>query len=128
MQIEKLPPREREVFDTLFARGHATAAEIEAAMADAPSNSAVRIMLSRLEKKGFVTHRVVDQTYVYSVAVAGGKVKQTALQHLIQTFFNGSPIGAAAALIGMSENVQTEELDALEHLIAQARREKSDGI
>lgn len=126
--IEKLPPRERQVFDTLCARGEATAAEIEAAIPDAPSNSAIRIMLSRLEKKGFVTHRVVDQAYVYAVALPDRKIKQTALQHLIRTFFNGSPVGAAAALIGMSEKVSDEELDQLEQVIAKARLEKQDGL
>ncbi len=122
--IEKLPPREREVFDALFASGEATAAELEARIANPPSNSALRIMLSRLEKKGFVTHRVVDQKYVYAPALPQRKVKQNALRHLIQTFFNGSPAGAAAALIGMQERIDPEELDELERLIAKAREEQ----
>ncbi|HEY0113898.1 MAG TPA: BlaI/MecI/CopY family transcriptional regulator [Allosphingosinicella sp.] len=123
--IEKLPPRERQVFDAVCAQGEASAADLESLLPDPPSNSAIRIMLSRLEKKGFVTHKVIDQRYVYSVALPEQKVKQTALQHLIQTLFNGSSIGAAAALIGMSERVKPEELDQLEELIAKARRENS---
>ena len=124
--IEKLPPRERQIFDLLCARGECSASDVEAALEDAPSNSAIRAMLSRLEKKGFVRHRVVDQKYVYSVALPERKVKQSALRHLIETFFNGSPSGAAAALIGMSEKLQPEELDQLEQAIAQARREKPE--
>ena len=123
--IEKLPPRERQVFEALYARGEATAAEIQAAMADPPSNSAVRIMLSRLEKKGFVTRRQVDQKYVYATALSERKVKQTALRQMIETFFNGSPIGAAAALVGMSEQVDPAELDRLEEMIAKARKEQA---
>ena len=122
--IEKLPPRERQVFDVVCARGQCTASDIEDAIDGAPSNSAIRMMLSRLERKGFITHRVVDQKYVYSVALPERKVKQSALRHLTDTFFKGSPIGAAAALIGMSDKVTPEELDQLEHLIAKAREEK----
>ena len=123
--LDKLPPRERQVFEALYARGEATAAEIQAGMADPPSNSAVRIMLSRLEKKGYVTHRQVDQKYLYSTAVSERKVKQSALRQMIETFFNGSPIGAAAALVGMSEEVEPAELDRLEEMIAKARKEQA---
>jgi predicted transcriptional regulator len=122
--IEKLPPREREVFDALFAAGEATAAQLEAAMPDAPSNSALRIMLARLEKKGFVGHRVEDQKYIYAPSLPERKVKQSALGHLIRTFFHGSPIGAATALVGMSGEVDPAELDRLEQAIAEVRKRK----
>ncbi len=124
MLIEKLPPRERQVFDALYARGEATAAEIHASIPDAPSNSAIRIMLSRLEKKGFVRHRVEEQRYIYAPAVPDRKVRQSAVRHFIETFFGGSPVGAAAALIGMSEKIDPEELDQLEQMIARARGEQ----
>ena len=122
--LEKLPPRERQVFDALYARGEATAAEILAELPNPPSNSAVRIMLSRLEKKGFVRHRIEDQKYVYSPALPRPKLRQTAIRQFIQTFFDGSPIGAAAALIGMSEKIDPQELNALEKAIAKAREEQ----
>jgi predicted transcriptional regulator len=122
--LEKLPPRERQLFEALCTRGEATAAELEAAIPDPPSNSAIRAMLSRMEKKGFVTHRVVDQKYVYSSAVPERNLKQSALRKIIQTFFNGSPVGAATALLGMSEGIEAHELDELEALIARARKEQ----
>jgi len=123
--IEKLPPRERQVFDALCVRGEATAAQIEATIPNAPSNSAIRIMLSRLERKGFVTHRVERQTFIYSVALPARKVAQSVLKQVVQTFFNGSASGAAVALIGMFEDVDPAQLDRLEQMIAKARRERS---
>ena len=123
--IEKLPPRERQLFDALYAHGEATAAELEALIPDPPSNSAIRAMLSRLEKKGFVARRLDDQKYVYSTALPERKVRQSALRHIIQTFFNGSPAGAATALLGMSDRIEAHELDQLEQLIARAREEHS---
>jgi predicted transcriptional regulator len=121
--IEKLPPRERQVFDALVLAGEASAAELQGRMADPPSNSALRIMLSRLEKKGYVRHRAVEQRYLYAPAIAPPRIRQSALRQLIDTFFGGSPIGAATALIGMSEEISPDELDRLEQAIAAARKE-----
>lgn len=121
--IEKLPPRERQLFEALCAHGEATASDLEGLLPDPPGNSAIRAMLGRMEKKGFVTRRLQDQKYIYASALPEPKVKQSALKHLIQTFFNGSPASAATAMLGMSEKIEPSELDRLEALIAKARKE-----
>ena len=122
--IDKLPPRERELFEALYALGHATAAELEQALEDAPSNSAIRVMLRRLEAKGFVTHREEDGRFVYAPAMPESRIKQSALKRFVETYFGGSPVGAAAALIGMSQKVDPSELAELEKMIAKVRREE----
>lgn len=122
--LERLPPRERQVFDALFVRREATAAELCEALEDPPSNSAMRIMLSRLEKKGLVSHRREGQAYIYAPAVPDRSIRQNAVRHFIRTFFGGSPVGAATALIGMSEKIDPQELDQLEQAIAKARKEQ----
>lgn len=123
--FDRLPPRERQVFEALYALGTATAAEIQDEMPEPkPSNSAVRVMLSRLEKKGFVRHEEEEQRYVYSIAVPERNIRQRALQHFVQTFFAGSPLGAAAALIGMSEEVDPEELRRIDAMLDKARQEQ----
>ena len=121
--IDKLPPRERELFDRLYAAGEATAAELQAALGGSLSNSAIRVMLRRLEAKGAVRHREVDGRFIYAPALPESRIKQSALKQFVQTYFGGSPAGAAAALIGMSEKVSPDELAQLEQLIAKARLE-----
>lgn len=122
--IEKLPPRERQLFEALYSLKHATAAELQNALDDPPSNSAVRVMLRRLERKGFVAHREEEGRFIYSPAVPEKRIKQSALQRFVETYFGGSPVDAAAALIGMSEKASREELDELEQMIAKVRREE----
>ena len=122
--IDKLPARERQLFETLYALKQATAAELQDALDDAPSNSAIRVMLRRLEAKGFVTHREQDGRFVYSPAVAEDRIERSALQRFVQTYFGGSPMGAAAALIGMSQKVDPDELRELEAMIAKVKREE----
>jgi predicted transcriptional regulator len=123
--IEKLPPRERQIVDALYALGEATAAEIRNRLESPPSYSAVRAMLARLETKGWVRHREEEQRYVYAPVQAKAEVEQTALRQVVRTFFSNSPARAATALLGMSETLSPSELDALEQMIAKARKEQS---
>ena len=122
--IDKLPPRERELFEALYGLGHASAAELQDALEDAPSNSAVRVMLRRLEAKGFVTHREQDGKFVYSPAIPESRIRQPALKRFVETFFNGSPLGAATALLGMSEKASPAEIEKLEAMLAKVRKEQ----
>lgn len=121
--IESLPRREREVFEILCSLKEATASSIRGAMSDAPTDSAVRTLLSRLVAKGLIEHRTVAQAYVYSPAAQTGEVAETALQKLVQTFFHGSAASAATALLGMEPKLAPDEIEALQRAIDRARKE-----
>jgi predicted transcriptional regulator len=123
--LDKLPPRERQIVDLLYARGESTVSEICDALPVTLSASAARTMLGRLEAKGFVTRSHTDRGFVYAPAVPETAAKQSALQQVVKTFFGGSPVGAASALLGMSGPLKEDELDELERLVAQARKETS---
>ena len=122
--IDKLPRRERELFEILCSVREASAAEIRARLADPPSYSAVRTMLSRLEARGLVTHRADDQTYIYSTVPQPAKVRRNALNKFIETFFEGSPASAATALLGMSKKLTPDEVEALQRAIDAAKERK----
>lgn len=123
--IDSLPRREREIFEILCSLGEASAADVRRAMKDAPSHSAVRTMLSRLEAKGMVRHHTVEQTYVYKSAVQPAKVRESALKQLVKTFFDGSAAGAATALLGLTHKMDNKELDALQRAIDEAKERQS---
>ena len=90
-------------------------------LADPPSDSAVRTLLGRLAAKGLLSHRTVNQAYVYAPAAPAGAVAETALQRLVQTFFQGSAASAATALLGMETRLAPEEIEALQRAIDRAR-------
>jgi predicted transcriptional regulator len=119
--IGSLPRREREIFEILVTAGEATAADVRKAMADPPSHSAVRTMLTRLEAKGMISHRTVDQAYVYRSVPQAAKVRETALQQLVKTFFDGSAASAATALLGLTRTLKPDEVDALHRAIDEAK-------
>lgn len=120
--LDTLPPRERQIVDLLYARGTATVAEICEALPVALSGSAVRAMLTRLEGKRFVRREQSGRSFLYAPAVPEATARQSVLSHVVETFFNGSPASAASALLGMSGRLESDELDELERLIANARK------
>jgi predicted transcriptional regulator len=122
--LQKLAPRERQIMECLYAKGDSSVPEILAGLEKPPSESAVRAMLSRLEAKGFVTRTRVEKAYVYAPAVPEEKALKSALSQLVGTFFRGRFAPAATALLGMSEDLELEELEELERVIAQARKER----
>jgi len=119
--IDSLPRRERELFEILCSLGEATAAEIRSAMADPPSYSAVRTLLARLEQRGLVKHRSVDQAYVYKSVPQASKVRESALKQMVRTFFDGSAANAATALLGLTRSLSPDEAAALQKAIEQAK-------
>jgi len=123
--IESLPRREREIFEIVASAGKATAVEVRAAMGDPPSHSAVRTLLARLEKRGLLRHRLVDQAYVYESVPQPAKVRESALRQVVKTFFNGSAASAATALLGLSRDLDPAELEALQRAIDEARERQS---
>ena len=116
--------RERQILEVLYRTGRATAAEVQAALPDPPSYSAVRAMLRILEEKGHVRHEQDGPRYLFSPTVARRTAKRTALRHLVNTFFEGSVEQAVAALLDLSAaNLSPKDLDRITNLIEEAREE-----
>jgi BlaI family transcriptional regulator, penicillinase repressor len=119
-----LSRRERQIMEILYQRGKASASEVREAMEDAPGYSAVRAMLRVLEEKGHVKHQAEGLKYVYVPVVAREKAKRSAVRHVLDTFFGGSPEQIVAALLDVSAaRLTNEELDRMADLIEKAKRE-----
>ena len=120
----QLGRRERQIVEALYRLGTASVAEVRASLPDAPSYSAVRGMLSLLEDKGYIRHKRDGMRYVYTPVIAPAKARQSALRQLVSTFFEGSPLAAAAALLEMSDHkLSAEEREQLSALIASREKE-----
>lgn len=120
---ETLSRRERQIMDVLHRLGQASAADIEGALSDAPSYSAVRAHLRTLEDKGHVRHETEQLRYVYFPTVNPVKARKSAVRHLVDTFFGGSATDAVAALIDpKSAKLPKADLDRLAAMIEEARK------
>lgn len=118
-----LSRRERQIMDSLFKRGSATVSDVRDDLPAAPGYSAVRAMLSRLEEKQQVVHRDEGGRYVYRATVPRKSARDSALERLVATFFDGSPAKAVEALLDKSSaELDDAELDRLRKVIADARK------
>jgi predicted transcriptional regulator len=119
-----LTRREREIMDAIFALGNrASAEQIRARLTDPPTDSAVRIMLARLEKKGCIRHQYDGPRFMYSASVSPTAAKRTAVRRLAQTFFGGSLPQMLTELVA-EESWTEAELDAMQAEIERARKQR----
>jgi predicted transcriptional regulator len=119
----QLSRRERQIMDSIYRRGRATAADVLEDIPDPPSYSAVRAMLRLLEEKGHVRHEQDGPRYVFMPTVNRDRARKSALKHVVRTFFDGSATDAVAALIDGERKLSKSELDRLSEIITQARKE-----
>jgi predicted transcriptional regulator len=118
-----LSRRERQIMDSLFRRGRATAAEVMADLPGEPSYSTVRTQLRVLEEKGHVRHEQDGVRFVYTPAVKRQTARKSALRHVVDTFFDGSTEQVVEALLGGGSGRLTEEqLDRIADLVERARK------
>ncbi len=122
-KIQSLSRREREMMDIIFRDGKASASEVMERMSDPPSYSAVRATLRVLEQKGLLRHEDDGTRYLYKPAVSRERAKQSALDHLVTTFFDGSVTNVVATLLERDAKLSDEDLDQISRLISETRKE-----
>ena len=121
-----LSRRERQIMDILYRRGRATAADVMEDLPADTTSSTVRTQLRVLEQKGHVRHEQDGLRFVYMPAVARHAARKSALRHVVDTFFDGSPEKAVAALLGgEATKLSEEQLERIATILEKARKEGS---
>jgi BlaI family penicillinase repressor len=117
---------EHLVMEAVWRRGSVTTEDVCAALAGQHpvKESTARTILSRLEEKGYVAHRVDGRSNVYSGLDAPQNVAAKAVRQIIERFCGGS---VEQLLVGMVNNdvVDEKELQRLAQRIA--RRKNREG-
>jgi BlaI family transcriptional regulator, penicillinase repressor len=123
---ERLTGREQEIMNAVFALGNrASAEDIRARLTNPPGDSSVRVMLARLEKKGWLRHQQDGLRYIYSATTSPAVAKRTALHQYLQTFFGGS-LGQMMTALVSDASWTDEELDAIRAEIDRVRKERKN--
>ena len=118
-----LSRREREILEILFRLGKATANDVQNALSEAPSHSAVRSILRVLEEKGHIAHEEEGKRFLYRPTQAHDSAAHSALHNVVQTFFGGSLESAVKTFLSAKDTrLSDEELDRMAELITEARK------
>lgn len=125
MTVEhQLTRRERQIMDILFAQGEASVNTIRDQLPDPPAHTAVRTMLKILDGKGLIKRRKQGLEYIYSPRPQRARAGRSAMQRVVQTFFDGSFEQAVGAyLAGHKAKLTAEERKRLHQLIDEARQD-----
>lgn len=123
--LGNLGRRERQIVEAVYRLGKATVNDVLAELPDPPSYSAVRAMLGKLERKGYVKHREDGPRYMYLPAFSTERARRAALRHMVNTFFDGSAEQAVLALIQLSDT--TVPPGVLERLADEVKAAKREG-
>jgi predicted transcriptional regulator len=120
MTDPQLSDLQLELLRVLWDRGEATAAEVHERLDRALAPTTVATLLSRLEKRGLVTHESRGRTYVYRASVPEHEVRRSMLAKLTTFFFGGDSAALVSHLLG-GRTVAAADLEAIERLVADAR-------
>ena len=104
----------------------ASAREIHAALADPPTYSTVRTILTRLEDKGaIVRERREGKAWVYRCLLDPAAVRQREVGRFLETLFGGRADGLVSTLADM-EALSLEDLRELERHLDAAGSKQED--
>jgi BlaI family penicillinase repressor len=113
------------IMRVLWDAGEATVTEVHAALsADrhrAPTTSAT--MLTKMEKKGVVDHRLEGRQFVYHPTVSEEAVTRTMVADLTKQLFEGDVTALVSHLITKQE-IDPKELGRLRRMIGKRVREE----
>ncbi|MGO9113291.1 MAG: BlaI/MecI/CopY family transcriptional regulator [Thermoguttaceae bacterium] len=121
-----LARRQRQIVEAVYRLEEASVADVLAELADPPSYSAVRAILTSLVQKGVLAYRHEGKRYLYRGLASKEKVQQSVLSRMVSTLFGDRPSVALAALLDVAGDRLTDaELDEMRKLIDQSRKENS---
>lgn len=113
----------------LWQRGEASVADISEALRPERSlaPTTVATLLSRLERRGVVRHRVESRQFIYAATVSEDAVRHSMLSELTEQLFDGDVAELVSHLLSARE-ISSWDLDKVKELIAhhESRVEVSD--
>ena len=123
-KLSDLTRRERQIMETVYRFGKASAAEVVDQLPGKPKNATIRTLLGVLEEKGFLRHEPVKGKYIYYPMIPLHLARRTALNQVLETFFKGSEARALISILKKSDAALTDEdAELIIDLINKSRKE-----
>ena len=107
------------IMRVLWDRREATVADIAEALRDERglAQTTIATLLSRLERRGVVTHRSRARQFVYSPLVTESEVQRSMVTELTERLFDGDVAALMTHLLSAKE-VSSGDLERIKELIA----------
>jgi predicted transcriptional regulator len=125
-ELSPLSGAQIEIMNLVWARGEATVTEIWKDLQDSRpiARTTVLTVMDRLEKKGWLKRRLVEQQHLYSAVRTREVTLGGMVARLVDTAFAGSAEELVMALLD-GRGVTKDEASRIRTLIEKARRKRS---
>ena len=127
-RLVPLSPAQREIMDIIWDRGEMTATEVRNILAKRRSvaRNTVRTIIMRMENKGWLTHRDVGRTFLYSAVLPREATIGQRVVEVVDTVCGGSAKTLMTALLDYRGLTKTEVV-GIRAMINQPKRKKAGG-
>ena len=113
------------ILRVLWDEGEATVTRVtEALSGKRRAPTTIATMLTKMERKGLVLHRVDGRQFVYSARVSEQEVTRTMVADLTQRLFEGD-VSALVSHLLRSEEIDRDELVRLRAMIVERERREA---
>jgi BlaI family penicillinase repressor len=112
------------IMRVLWTRGEATVFDVQDGLRPERdlANATIATILSRLERRGVVSHRAEGRQYVYAARVTESEVRRSMVAELTQMLFGGSSTALVNHLLN-SHEISEGDLDRVKQMIADEDRD-----
>lgn len=109
------------IMNAVWEKGEATVTEVwdEISRKRNVARTTIMTLMARLEEKGWLKHRTVSPTYIYSATCARDESSKEIISGVLDNVFNGSTENLVMALLD-HKNVSRKELSRIKKIIKQA--------
>jgi len=123
--MRRLNEKEEPIMQALWRLQKAFVREIVAELQDPPPPTTIASTVRKLERDGFVGHEVLGKTHRYFPLVSKEAYRSAVLQHLMRSYFSGSPEQLLSHFV-REEHFSYGELEALLQRIKQQDKQDED--
>ncbi|MCH5232468.1 MAG: BlaI/MecI/CopY family transcriptional regulator [Muribaculaceae bacterium] len=121
--MKSLTDKEEDLMRKLWTKDEMIAREIlEMYPEPRPHFNTVATFLRILEKKGWVKHRTIGNTNLYSAKISQDEFSRSSLKSFVSKFFNGSMAGLVNALL-KDENLSDKEIAELIEIVKNKKKQ-----
>jgi predicted transcriptional regulator len=107
----------------LWDKGEASASDVQRALhrSRGLAITTVSTLLTRLEKRGLLSHRADGRTFVYRAKISERDVRRSMLSSLVDGLFRGDASAVVSQLLA-ARDVTEGDIDRIQELVEDAKR------
>ena len=122
-KLKSMSPAETEILRLVWEQNESTVQQIRDMLPTGkkPAYNTIQTLLSRLEQKGYLKHRIEGKAHVYQPAIKQHEVIKTTVRDFLGRLFGGDP-KPLVQFLAEDGKINEEDIDRLRELINKSKK------